>query len=353
MQANFEEPALDRLPAVIPGEQSLETAMIVARVGSEVVLESDLLTPSATAWLAKVSPGLKPEQIRELKMQIFKQVLVPHVESMIVYVDACRTIPEDRLPDIKKKVNESFDQQQLPRLMKDAGVASSTEYEQLLRSRGQSLEHIRKTYFERALAQQWVQQKVASDKEIPHAEMIAWYENHLADYDYSARARFEQISVRITPQRSRDQAWNALATMGNDVLEGKPFADIARTRSDGPTASTGGVYDWTNKSSLASKVLDEAIFTLPVGQLSEILEDGGFLHIVRVSERVEAGRTPFIEAQVGIRDNLYMERRKREMDEYLAKLKERTPVWTIFDEQPGGLGGQMQTATRPGSTRRE
>ena len=183
--------------------------------------------------------------------------------------------------------------------------------------------------------------------------MIAWYENHLADYDYSARARFEQISVRITPQRSRDQAWNALATMGNDVLEGKPFADIARTRSDGPTASTGGVYDWTNKSSLASKVLDEAIFTLPVGQLSEILEDGGFLHIVRVSERVEAGRTPFIEAQVGIRDNLYMERRKREMDEYLAKLKERTPVWTIFDEQPGGLGGQMQTATRPGSTRRE
>ena len=353
VQANFEEPALDRLPAVIPGEQSLETAMIVARVGSEVVLESDLLTPSATAWLAKVSPGLKPEQIRELKMQIFKQVLVPHVESMIVYVDACRTIPEDRLPDIKKKVNESFDQQQLPRLMKDAGVASSTEYEQLLRSRGQSLEHIRKTYFERALAQQWVQQKVASDKEIPHAEMIAWYENHLADYDYSARARFEQISVRITPQRSRDQAWNALATMGNDVLEGKPFADIARTRSDGPTASTGGVYDWTNKSSLASKVLDEAIFTLPVGQLSEILEDGGFLHIVRVSERVEAGRTPFIEAQVGIRDNLYMERRKREMDEYLAKLKERTPVWTIFDEQPGGLGGQMQTATRPGSTRRE
>ena len=341
--ANFEEPAT-AAPLPIPGAQSLETAMIVARVGPEVVLESDLLTPSALEWLAKVSPGLKPEQIRELKMQIYKQVLVPHIESMIVYVDACRTIPEDRLPEIEKKVGEAFDQQQLPRLIKAAGVANVKEYEHLLRSRGQSLDHIRKTFFERSLAQQWVQQKVTSDDEIPHAEMIAWYENHLAEYDFSARVRFEQISIRITPQRSRKAAWDLLAEMGNDVLEGKPFAEIARSRSEGLTAAQGGAYEWTNKSSLASKVLDDAVFTLPVGQLSAILEDGTTLHIVRVIERVEAGRTPFIEAQVGIRDSLQQERRKREMDEYLSKLRERTPVWTIFDE---AAGGPLQTAARP------
>jgi len=274
-------------------------------------------------------------------------VLVPHIESMIVYVDACRTIPEDRLPEIEKKVGEAFDQQQLPRLIKGAGVANVQEYEHLLRSRGQSLDHIRKTFFERSLAQQWVQQKVTSDDEIPHAEMIAWYENHLAEYDFSARARFEQISIRITPQRSRKAAWDLLAEMGNDVLEGKPFAEIARSRSEGLTAAQGGAYEWTNKSSLASKVLDDAVFTLPVGQLSAILEDGTTLHIVRVIERVEAGRTPFIEAQVGIRDSLQQERRKREMDEYLSKLRERTPVWTIFDE---AAGGPLQTAARPNAT---
>jgi len=258
-------------------------------------------------------------------------------------VDACRTIPEDRIPEIEKKVNEAFDQQQLPRLVKDAGVANAAEYDQLLRSRGQSLDRIRKTFFERALAQQWIQQKVTGDKEIPHADMIAWYENHLAEYEFSSRAKFEQLAIKVTPQRPREEAWNMLAAMGNDVLEGKPFADIARSRSEGLTASNGGVYDWTNKGSLASKVLDEAVFTLPVGQLSAILEDGGMLHIVRVTERVEAGRTPFLEAQVGIRDTLQQERRKKEMDEYLAKLKDRTPVWTIFDDQQTG---PAQTAGR-------
>lgn len=351
-QAQFQEPvapgnsAAAEANKLLAEAQSLETAMVVARVGPEVVLEGDLLTPSALNWLAKVSPGLEPEQIRELKLQICRQVLPQHVESLIVFVDACRTIPEDRLPDIEKKVNQAFDEQQLPRMLKDAGVATAAEYEQLLRSRGQSLDRVRKMFFERALAQQWIQQKVESEEEIPHAEMIAWYENHLAEYDYPAKAKFEQLTVKVSPAQPRGAAWNKLAAMGNDVLEGKPLADIAKARSEGPTASTGGSYDWTTKGSLASKVIDEAIFTLPVGQLSAILDDGQALHIVRVTERTEAGRTPFLEAQVGIKQSLQEERRKREVDEYLAKLKDRTPVWTIFDDQP-----QTATARAQGDTR--
>ena len=349
IQAGFEEtlPSGAAAAGQPAGMQSLDNARVIARVGPEVVLEGDLLTPTALAWLDKVSGGLTPEQVRELKTQICRQVIKQHVESLIVYVDACRTIPEDRLPEIQKKVNEAFDQQQLPRLVKDAGVANGLEYDQLLRSRGQSLDRIRKTFFERALAQQWIQQKVVNDGEIPHAEMISWYQNHLADYEYPAKARFEQLTVKVTPSRPRGQAWNMLAAMGNEVMQGKPFADIARARSEGPTAATGGGYEWTTKGSLVSKVVDEAVFTLPIGQLSAILDDGSALHIVRVTERTDAGRTPFIEAQVGIRNTLQDERRKRQMEEYLATVRDRTPVWTIFDDEPGG--GPVENATQPGT----
>lgn len=351
VQAGFEEvlpagPGGDGRPLVA---QSLDNAKVIARVGPEVVLQGDLLTPSALAWLDKVSGGLTPEQIAELKLQICKQVMSQHVESLLVYIDACRTIPEDRLPEIEKKVNDAFDQQQLPRMVKDAGLSSAAEFEQLLRSRGQSLDRIRKMFFERALAQQWIQQKVMNDGEIPHAEMIAWYQNHLADYDYPARARFEQITVKITPQRPRQQAWNLIAGLGNEVFKGRPFAEVAKAHSEGPTAAAGGAYDWTTRGSLVSKTIDEAVFTLPVGQLSTILEDAAALHIVRVIERVDAGRTPFIEAQVAIRERLRDERRKKVMDEYLATVRERTPVWTVFDDQPGG--GPIAAGTQRRTTR--
>jgi hypothetical protein len=206
---------------------------------------------------------------------------------------------------------------------------------------------------------------VIDDDEIPHAEMIAWYQNHLAEYEFPAKVRFEQLTVKVTPERPRAQAWNQLAAMGNEVMKGKPFADVARSHSEGPTAATGGSYDWTTRGSLVSKVIDEAVFTRPVGQLTASLDDGSALHILRVIERTDAGRTPFIEAQVGIRNQLQDERRKRQMEEYFATVRDRTPVWTIFDDEPGsgpgsgpssgptqaGAQAGAQTASQPRTTR--
>jgi len=329
--------------------QSLETAMVVARVGPEVVLEGDLMTPAATEWLAKVSPGLKPEQIRDLKIQIFKQVLKPHIETLLVFVDACRTIPEERLPEIETRVCEAFDESQLQMMMQEAGATSMREYDQILRSQGQSLDRLRKMFFERALAQQWLSTQVELNTEIPHADMIAWYENHLDEYEFPAKAKFELMSVKITVSQSRDQAWNKLASMGNEVFNGRPFNEVAREKSEGATASNGGAFDWTSKGSLVSEKIDEAIFRLPIGQMSSILEDGDTLHIVRVTERAEAGRTPFIDAQVGIRGKLLAERKNNEMDSYLQRLRDRTPVWTIFDEDDP----QAVTASRPTSLKKK
>jgi len=346
-------PATFETPAAAAGEpvyQSLETALVVARVGPEVVLEADLLTPKAIEWLEKVTPGMPPEQVRQLRLQICQQVLPQHLETLLVYVDACREIPEDKLPEIRTNVDRAFDEQQLPRLMKEADAPNSLEYEKSLRARGMSLDRMRKMFFERGLAQEWLRKNVKPDEEIAHAELIAWYQNHLADYDYPAKARFEAITVKMGLKRSRREAWEMLAAMGNEVLGGRPLADVARERSEGPTASSGGEFDWTGKGSLTSARLDEAIFSLPVGQLSTIIEDGEQLHIVRVTDRKDAGRTPFTEAQVEIRETLLTERRQQATDDYLGKLRQRTPIWTVFDDGGSSPLDPQFTAGRPAST---
>lgn len=352
IQAAFEQADGSGAMPSAPQAVSLETALVVARVGPEVVLESDLLTPKALDWLDSVSASLKPEKIRQLKLQICKQVIDQHIETLLVYVDACREIPEDKLPEIRKNVDKAFDEQFLPKLMQEAKATNTIEYEQSLRAKGQSLDRMRKMFFERGIAQEWMRKNTGSDGEIPHAEMIAWYHNHLAEYDYPAKARFEALTVKDGLKRSRQQAWQMLAEMGNEVLAGRPLADVAKSRSEGPTAATGGQFDWTTQGSLSSHVLDEAIFSLPVGQLSTILVDEHALHIVRVIERQEAGRIPFIEAQVDIRNKLHEERRQRQVDEYLARLRERTPVWTIFDGQPADAAMTAAQPTAEGTTRR-
>ncbi len=128
--------------------------------------------------------------------------------------------------------------------------------------------------------------------------------------------------------------------MGDAVLRSANFAEVARARSQGPTASVGGQYDWTSEGSLASDLLDRAIFTLPVGRMSPILDDGRSptISIVRVIERTEAGRQAFTEVQSEIKEKLqiaHTEKDKEKLHEYVAKLREQIPIWTIYDDEAG------------------
>jgi hypothetical protein len=355
-------PASHELPvrtgAESGGLQTLDMATVVARIGPEVVLVADLLTPRALDHVVQETQrlSLSQDQIRELRLAICRSMLTGgnYIDTMLVYVDALREIPKDKIPEIRKNVDKSFDEHMLPRLMTEAGVATVTEYEHHLRAKEQSLERSRKTFFEQGLAQEWLRKNTDVSEEIPHADMIASYENRIEEYKFPAKVRFEALTVKVRAGRTRKQAWDRLAAMGNEVLAQRPFADVAREKSDGPTARDGGVFDWTSRGSLASKRLDEAVFSLPVGQLSAIIEDEPSLnlpdvqalHIVRVMERAEAGQKPFLEAQVAIKQTLLEERRRKAIDEYMAKLRERTPVWTIFDDESEAGRGQTGSAPR-------
>jgi parvulin-like peptidyl-prolyl isomerase len=79
-----------------------------------------------------------------------------------------------------------------------------------------------------------------------------------------------------------------------------------------------------------STVLDDAIFSTQVGDLSDVLMDDDGFHIVRVLERKDAGHVSFVEAQVGIRDKIKQQRRDEKVREYLERLKRDTYVWNYF-----------------------
>ena len=143
----------------------------------------------------------------------------------------------------------------------------------------------------------------------------------------------------------RTKAWQAITGMGNEVwqrvsklpnLRGPVFTEIAKQKSHGFTAEQGGFHDWTTQGAMRSQDIDDALFSLKVGQLSNVIESERGFHIVRVLERKPAGRTPFTEAQADIRKQLGKDQNKGLAAEQMAKLRQKSRVWTIFD---GDLSG--------------
>ena len=335
-----------RTPARTPMEPC-EGAQILARVGSEVILASEVL-PAIDELLARYKDRIPSYQLEPQRRLLIEQQLKVPIETRLIYLDACRKIPKENLPKIEKTLGEQFEKSELPKMMKDANVETRGELDQKLRGMGTSLERRKQAFVQRALAQSWVHEQLKLDEEMTYDEMLEYYRQHLEDFDRPVRARWEELMVRLSKYRSKEEAYAAIAQMGNQTLAGVPLAEVAKSRSDGPTASEGGVRDWTHKGSLVCEELDRALFGLPVGQLSPILESENGLHIIRVTERELGGRLPFAEAQAEIRPKIRQQRAKRQWEAYVARLREQIPVWTIFDDQAQG----EQVSGRDGLPRR-
>lgn len=328
---------------VLPGpRQDFDEGKVVATVGSVPILAGDVLGTINQAIRSKMIPEPPVGQEEMFYRMAMRPVLKQMVEMKLVINDAKQTIPAAGLGKIETEMNREFDKGEIPNLMKTYNVTSQHDLDEALRKTGSSLDWERRSYFERNLYLGWRQQQVKGDEVVPLADVIGYYQQHLTDYEFPAKARWEEIMVSFDRFPDKAAAYSAIAQMGNQLMQGAPFGDLAKSASQGPTSDKGGAHDWTTKGSLACKALDDALFTLPVGSLSQIIESDRGFHIIRVVERKEAGRKSFEETQGDIKKQIREENRRKQMEKYLAELHKKTPVWTIFSDQPGGLDGPKQ-----------
>jgi len=283
------------------------------------------------------------------------------VQAKIGYVEFLRQVPSDKLSDLQKRVNESFAKElevvreklakgkeedieelrrrelilmRLAMLMKMRQIETLGDLDLELRKLGTTLDRQQRAYGEQKLSQMSVMKNIRQNQEITHDEMLEHYHKHHDEYRIPAKARWEQLTVRFDRYPNRQEAEAAIAALGNEVyLGGAAFSAVAKKGSQEPNAEHGGLHDWTNRGSLASKELDEAIFSLPMNRLSDVIRDDRGLHIIRVLERSEETFTPFLEAQSGIKDKIKVEKRMADFQAYLDKVRKTTYVWTIFDEE--------------------
>jgi parvulin-like peptidyl-prolyl isomerase len=320
---------------------------IIARVGLEAIFESDAIGAVNEILEANKEriPASQLERQRELLIQ---QRLKGLIETKLIFLDARRTIPEEGWKHVEKQIGSYFDDNELDKMMKKSGVATQQEFDQKLRVYGTSLEQEKRAFIERSLAQQWVQQQIKKDEEITYDQMVAFYREHLKEFTTPARTEWEELMVRYSKYPTKTAAFDAIARMGNQVFGGAPLGEVAKRGSDGLTSNNGGHWDWTSKGSLMSQAIDDALFQLPVGQLSPIIADDKGYHIIRVIRREDEVVQPFLEAQVEIKKKIVEDRNQKQFREYLGELQRKTPVWTIYD----GTDGTLHLANPQMPTRR-
>ncbi len=350
----------------------------MARVGDKTILYGDV-APTLNLILALTKNDSERRALEAQHELVVRSLVMQAVQNKMLLIEFERGMPSELRSDVKKRaeaegklrksVRNAFDRslnaarekvehaseddveklmQQDPSimrlaiLMKQRGLVSQGELDAALRELGTTLAQQAKDYGEHMMGMEAVQSKIgakgpkAKHQEVTHEEMLDYYLAHQADFQVPAKVSFEILTARFARFEGDRPATHAhAAMMGNEVfLGGVPFAAVAKRHSQEPLAETGGQYESITPGSLASKTIDQAVFNLEIGKLSQIIEDDQGYHIIRVKQRTPAGVVSFEEAQPDIRKKIEAQKRLADQQKYLSELKLRTKIWTIYDPPP-------------------
>lgn len=306
--------------------EPFETGKVLALVGGEPIFVGDMMF-EINQMIEQRMPTA-PESIKQKARQTLIPNLLPKfVEAKILFQGAAQKLPEEvDLESVIEQAGAEFDKKALPEMMESSGVKSIPEFDAQLRAQGSSLRRLRRSWSIDQLTKIFVGQRIANVAEVTHREMLEQYQKDLSKYSFPAKAKWEQIMIRFDKSKSRDEAKSKIESLTDKVVKGANLSALAKEESHGYLASTGGQHDWTTQGSLVWKEVDDAIFNLPIGELSAPIRSEAGYHVIRVVERREAGRTSFLEAQVEIKKSITEARRRDAFAKYLEELKDVIPV---------------------------
>ena len=191
--------------------EPLEGGKILARVGRSVILASDVLW-QVERIIDSNRGKFPPEEEDKLRQMLLQQQVVGLIDTKLLYAEFLRNVPAENIPKIEESLQEPFDEQEVPRLLKALGLKSQNELAEYLRQHGSSLSDVRRQFIERTVAGEWLRQKVPEPEPVTHQDMLDYYHQHLTDFDYPSKAPLGGVdgavrpSLAATPRRSRRSA---------------------------------------------------------------------------------------------------------------------------------------------------
>ena len=108
-------------------------------------------------------------------------------------------------------------------------------------------------------------------------------------------------------------------------MEGAVFAELAKEHSDCPSGQEGGDLGSFEKGQMVPE-FSEAAFTQEIDSIGEIVKTDFGYHIIVVTDRVDAGVTPFAEVKEDIKGFLKMRAQDDLFQKYIESLRSKAKI---------------------------
>lgn len=223
-------------------------------------------------------------------------------------------IPDQYVNDeIKRVINDRFkgDEALFEQVLSDQKKTRS-EYQQMIR--------------EQMIVGMMINEEVSQRARVTPEQISNEYDHHKENYFIPEKVKYSVI-VLNKGETPEDHVVKTEEAQGirEKLIEGADFAATAQENSEGSRAADGGAFPWMQPKDVREE-LQETLTSLPAGEISELIDTGTQLYLVKVEGRRQAGYTPFEEVRDQIKKALTAQERDRMRSRWIERLKKENYV---------------------------
>lgn len=205
---------------------------------------------------------------------------------------------------------------------------SQDDLQKALDREGTTMDAYRKGVREQIMRIRLIQREIKSKVTVSDEEIGAYYLKHRQEYEGRESVRIRQILLPLPKegdQADKEKIRAEAEEIRKLLLNGESFERLSAKYSQGSAAASGGDIGYIEKGMILHEV-EEVAFSLPLNQISGVIESSVGFHIVKVVDRRGAGLKNIESVREEIREKIDQEKMEKKFDEWLDALRAKSHI---------------------------
>ena len=294
---------------------------VYAQVNDDIITLSDV-NRKMEMIRQELSTKLSGEQLEQALAEERAKVLDGLIQEKLLVQKAIELGLDS---DVEPKVSS-----EIQRIMKEYKISTTEEFEEALEKQGTTLRSFRELVRNEIMMDNIIHIFVRSRITLMASEVDKYYKDHAYEFATPETVSLSEIVVTAQAEGSDEAARKRAQDLYERIQKGESFVSLASQYSRGATANKGG--------SIGSNLIDKwhpdiaaAIRGLEAGEVTAPQKTAEGYVIYRVDEHVHSVIPPLEEVESEIKNMMYMERYRPELERYVQRLKDEAYI-QIFPE---------------------
>lgn len=286
---------------------------VIVVVNDETITQGELDMATA-ALLEKLKTKYSGGELVKEAEKNKKEILNRMIEEKLI------------LSEAKKRKIEASDAEIEVRLKEiKSTFGSEEEFNEALRQEGVSLNELKQRYADQVKMGKLVEMEVRKKMTINPSETLNYYNLNKEKFREPEEVKLKNILIKSDEKLSGEDARALAEKILGFLKAGENFDELALKYSKGPNADIGGDLGYVKKGQMR-KEIEDIVFNLNAGQLSEVVKTHLGYHIFKVEEKKPEGIKELNEAKDEIEKVLFLEKGKQRYKDWIEAIKKNAYI---------------------------